>query len=122
MVDIPTVVALAHAIGPSLHAFVLLAPFGGLRTGEQLALRHRNVDLVQGVVWVRANAVNFTGRGRVVKEPKSEAGTGPIAMPQLVIDALAEHLDTYAQPGPDGSLFTSPRGHPTSHVDQIHRG
>jgi hypothetical protein len=42
LVDVATVIALTDAICPSLRAFVLLAGFGGLRTGEQLGLRRQD--------------------------------------------------------------------------------
>ena len=121
LVDVATVIALADAICPSLRAFVLLAGFGGLRTGEQLGLRRQDVDLDHGEVWIRQNAVNAPGQGRVVKAPKSEAGTRRVTIPTIALDALKGHMATYAQAGPEGFVFTSRRGQPINRQELSRR-
>src|SRR4051794_10299605 len=52
---VPTVaqvLALADAITPRFRALVLLAAFGGLRRGELLALRRRDLDLMHRTVTI----------------------------------------------------------------------
>jgi integrase len=61
---------------------------------------------------VRVQAQQLIGAGRLVTSPKSDAGTRKVALPQLVTDALGHHLDSYAQPGAEGVLFTGPKGGP----------
>jgi integrase len=39
--------------------------------------------------------------------PKTEAGRRTVTLPAVAAAALAEHLATYSQPGPDGLVFTS---------------
>lgn len=104
------VLDLANAIAPHLRAFVLLAGFGGLRTGELLGLERRDIDLLRGTVAVRRQAHEITGQGRTVTDPKSEAGRRSVAIPRAVVNALSEHLAAYSQPGPSGVLFTRPSG------------
>jgi hypothetical protein len=42
--------------------------------------------------------------------PKTEAGHRTVTLPAVAAAALAEHLSTYSQPGPDGLVFTSAEG------------
>ena len=112
MVDAATVLDLADAIGLRLRAIVLLAGFGGLRTGEILGLRRCDIDILRGFVRVREEAQEIVGRGRVVSDPKSEAGKRPVAMPKTVTRELEAHVGLFAQPGAEGAVFTAPRGGP----------
>ncbi|HZT66892.1 MAG TPA: site-specific integrase [Acidimicrobiales bacterium] len=112
MLDATTVLTVADAVDPRYRALVLLAGFGGLRTGEMLGLSRRDVDLMGGLVHVRHQSYEVKGKGRVLAAPKSEAGRRTVVLPALVVDALGDHLRTYAQPGPDGAVFTGPLGTP----------
>jgi integrase len=102
------VLALADAIGPRWRAMILLAGFGGLRLGELLALRQDHVDLDAGTVTVAEQVVNLEGGRRLVTEPKTDAGRRMVALPQLVIDAVAEHLKLHDDP--DAPLFPAEDG------------
>jgi len=112
MIDVATVLELAEAITPRLRGLVILAGFGGLRTGEMLALTRADVDLVHRTVRVRSAVQEITGAGRVVGSPKSGAGVRTVTVPRVVAQALDDHLGTYAQPGPDGIVFTQDKGGP----------
>lgn len=111
-VDTDLVLALAEDIDDRLRALVLLAGFAGLRTGELLGLRREDIDLIHGHIEVRVQAQELARRGRVVSDPKSDAGRRTVALPTLLNDELQIHLDTYAQPGRAGVLFTSADGRP----------
>jgi integrase len=99
------VLKLAGEIGPRFRALVLLAGFGGLRLGELLALRRRHIDLDAGTVTVDEQIVSLEGGRRLVTDPKSDAERRTVALPQLVIDALGEHLDRRGDEDPDALLF-----------------
>ena len=88
IVEAATILDLAAAINPRLRALIVLSGFGGLRTGELLALTRRDVDLVHKTVQVRASAAEINGSGRVLGPPKSEAGVRVIALPSLAVKAL----------------------------------
>ena len=77
---------------------ILLAGFGGLRLGELLALREHHVDLDAGTVTVAEQVVNLEGGRRLVTEPKTDAGRRVVALPQLVIDAVTEHVKLHDDP------------------------
>ena len=112
MIDTTVVLDLANAIDPRLEALVLLAGFVGLRTGELLGLRRCDVDLASGLLHVRVQAQQVSHAGRLVTSPKSDAGRRTVALPHLVTDALEHHVDSYAQPGAEGILFTGSKGRP----------
>jgi len=91
------------------RALVLLATFASLRWGEAIALTRNDIDLAARKVSVRRQYVELTGQ-LVLGPPKSQAGTGTVAIPASIIPALRDHLDTYV--GIDGTalVFTGPRG------------
>jgi integrase len=106
------VLDLAEAIEPRYSALILLAAFGGLRRGELLGLRRRNVDLEAGSVSIETQVVILADEGRRETAPKTQAGRRTVAVPAVVVGALAEHLDRYSEPGPDGFVFTGEKGRP----------
>lgn len=112
MVETSLVLDLADAIGARYRAFVLLAGFGGLRTGENLGLRRSDLDLLRGEVRVDVQAQEIAGHGRVTLAPKSEAGRRVVALPRVVVEALETHLATFTPPEPDAVVFTGPEGTP----------
>jgi integrase len=89
---------------------VLLAAWCALRRGELAELRRSDIDVRRGVLKVRRSVVFVPGRGPIVKEPKTEAGSRDVAIPPVLMPIVREHLLEHTQPGPDGLLFVSPRG------------
>ena len=57
-----------------------------------------------------SRAVSRTDAGLEAGPPKSEAGIRDVTVPEFLRADLAAHLLAHAQPGPDGLLFTTPRG------------
>ena len=43
-------------------------------------------------------------------QPKTDAGRRIVTLPKVAVEALTAHLDDYAEPDPDGLVFTTPRG------------
>ena len=80
--------------GEHHRALTLLCGLCGLRFGEAVALRRRDLDLDRGLVHVTRTATK-DGREKTVGAPKTAAGIRTVAMPQLVVDALRRlDLDT----------------------------
>ena len=51
------------------------------------------------------------GRRRIIDgDPKSRAGTRTVAFPADIVPELAEHLEYFADPKPNGFVFIGPRG------------
>lgn len=112
MVPTSLVLDLAEAMPERYRALVLLAGFGGLRTGESLGMRRVDVDPLHATVRVVEQAQEVIGRGRVTLEPKSDAGKRTVSLPGPVAVALDEHLAAYTGPAPTDPVFTCPTGTP----------
>jgi len=112
MVPTSLVLDLAEAMPDRFRALVLLAGFGGLRTGECLGLRRVDLDLLHATVRVVEQAQEVAGHGRITLEPKSDAGKRTVALPSPVVAALDAHLAAFTGPRPTDPVFTSPSGTP----------
>jgi len=110
-----TVFALADAIGNRYRCMVLLAGFLGLRRGELLGLRRRDINALQATVTVERQAVK-TGADRVEGPPKSRAGQRVRPLPPFLVEELAVHLDQFTGSDPDDVVFTGPRGEALSAI------
>lgn len=85
--DLPqTVQVLAAVRGSTLHIPVVLAALCGLRRGETLALRWRNVDLNAGQLSV-VESLEQTAEGLRFKSPKSGKGR-TVALSATVVEEL----------------------------------
>ena len=108
-VSIPQLHALAEAVPGRYRALVLVAGYGGLRWGELVGLRRRRVDLAGARIHVVEQLAEVAGKF-IVSPPKTAAGQRVVVLPAVAVAALADHLDDYATPGPDGLVFPSGRG------------
>lgn len=106
------VLRLATAIDPRYRALILLAATGGLRVGELLGLQRHHIDLDERTVHVEQQALELQDGTRIVTPPKTDAGRRTVAIPDTTADALAEHLDRYAQSSPDAWVFVGDHGGP----------
>jgi integrase len=76
--------------GHALEAPALISLHTGMRRGELLALKWRNIDLEDEVIRVR-ESLEQTRAGLRFKEPKSKAGNRDITLPALAVDILQAH-------------------------------
>jgi integrase len=106
--------SLADAMPAKHRALTLLSGFCGLRFGEAVALRRRDVDLTNGVVRIERGAVQLKGE-KSTNRPKTDAGIRSVHMPDIVVDALREHMaesitggrDALIFPGADGEILSN---------------
>jgi integrase len=104
--------ALADAVGMRWRLMVYLGAYGPLRPEELAGLRRRDVDLDTLRIRVRlAEPERMNGR-RVRGDTKSEAGTQTVILPAFLRRELRWHLESYAEPGPDGLIFVGEKGAP----------
>ncbi|MFJ4242775.1 tyrosine-type recombinase/integrase [Streptomyces iakyrus] len=104
--------ALANAVGMRWRLMVYLGAYGPLRPEELAGLRRRDVDLDNLRLRVRlAEPERMNGR-RIQGDTKSEAGTRTVILPAFLRRELRWHLESYAEPGPDGLLFVGEKGAP----------
>nr|PZN70317.1 MAG: hypothetical protein DIU55_11710 [Bacillota bacterium] len=83
--------ALSSAGWPSSTPALVLG-MTGLRRGELLALRWRNVDLERGVIHVE-EALIRVGRQYGVSKPKTKKGIRDVPIPSVVVSALRVHRE-----------------------------
>jgi integrase len=83
---------LSKLSGHPLYTRAIVSLFCGLRRGELLALRWRNVDLDRKIIKVREALEQTKDHGIVSKLPKTKAGKRDVTMPDIVIEALRSHL------------------------------
>lgn len=69
-----------------------------MRLGELLALRWKNVDLEQGIIWVRESVTRVKTHDPkdrktklIIQDPKTKSGYRDIPLPDIIIDMLKVH-------------------------------
>jgi integrase len=77
-------------VGDPFEALYVLAITTGMRRGELLALRWRDVDFDQGVLHVSAT-LHFVQGGPVFAEPKTDYSRRQIALTVLALEKLKQH-------------------------------
>lgn len=102
--------ALAEAMPEKLAITVLLGFWCSMRFGEITELRRKDVEITEksGVVHVRRAVQYAAGYGYTVGQPKTEAGVRDIAIPNLMLPALRDHLSRHVPLEPDALLVHSP--------------
>lgn len=83
--------ALVTAMPERLKVMTLLAAWCGLRFGELVELRRKDVDLRAGKIRVRRGAVRADG-AVIIDTPKSDAGVRDVAIPPHLVPAVTSHL------------------------------
>ncbi|MQA85623.1 MAG: tyrosine-type recombinase/integrase [Streptosporangiales bacterium] len=113
--SLPELEMLVSAMPERYRLMVLLAAWCALRFGELAELRRGDVDLKNKVLYVRRGVVTTRGNGRVVKDPKSEAGKRPVNIPPHLMPMVRDHLREHVATGRDALLFPS-ASDPTTHM------
>ncbi len=104
--------ALAVAMPAPLACLVHLAAWCGLRRGELLALRRRDVDILQRVVHVERSMAQLADGTILIKEPKTRVGRRPVAVPPHLVPVLEAHLRLHVNSSPEALVFTGDKGGP----------
>ena len=93
--------------GTLLYLPVVIAAGTGMRRGEVLALRWRDIDLTKRVAMV-ARSLSFVGGSPHYSAPKTAAGNRRVALPDFVVRALAEERGRIEQICDDAMMSFSP--------------
>ena len=101
--------ALADAMPEQYRALTLVCGLCGLRFGEAVALRRRDVDLEARTVRVTRTATRVDGAMRA-GPTKTKAGNRDVTLPRVVSEALREHLATLPVAGRDALIFPGKDG------------
>ena len=87
-----------------------------------IALTRQGIDPDAGTVRVRAGVAELRRGKRIAKLPKSKAGVRTVAVPEVILPSLRQHLDVYAEPGRDGRVFREAKGAiPRQHATEERR-
>lgn len=101
--------ALADAMPEKHRALTLICGMCGLRFGEAVALRRRDVNLEQRTLTVARTATRADGK-KSTGPPKTAAGRRTVAMPPSVTEALRVHLANQPVSGRDALIFPGANG------------
>ncbi len=104
---------LASEVPGRYRALVLMAGILGLRWGEAVGLRIRDIDFLRRTVTVSQVVEETAGHIAVVRGAKTDAGLRTLSAPAFLVDELARHLAEYRQilaGDPEGLVFVGPRG------------
>jgi len=82
--------------GRSIYMPVLMAASTGMRRGEVLALRWKDINLDRAMLQV-AQVAEETRAGVTVKEPKTERSRRTIALPARLVEELRKHKKELAE-------------------------
>lgn len=109
---IAQVAALAEEIRERYRAMVLVQAGCGLRIGELLALRVRDVDFLRRTLRVE-DQIDRSTRERV--PPKTPRSRRTLPLPDVVSSALARHIAEHPPTPGEGLLFHTRAGLPLAH-------
>ncbi len=87
---------LSAAAEDRLEALYVLALATGMRLGELLGLRWRDVDLRVGTLWV-SGSMQRTSKGLRLTEPKTARSRRQIVLSATAVEALRRHADKQEQ-------------------------
>lgn len=101
---------IANGMPDDEQLIVLLAGWCGLRLGEVLALRRKNVTRSKTAegsqTWINVEKqVQARGSGVREETPKSDAGVRSVPLPGALEKPLRQHLKTAVKKSPDALLF-----------------
>lgn len=77
--------------GNPLYLPVLIAVTTGMRRGEILGLRWKDIDLDKKRLYIRQIVIETRQYGLEVKQPKTDASSRTIALPQIAIEAIKKY-------------------------------
>ncbi len=99
---------LIESVPDRYSALLVLMAGTGLRPGEAFGLTIDRVDFLRRQLRVDQQLVLVSGPPTLAP-PKTKASMRTVPLPQVVVEALARHIEAYA-PGPSGLLFTASGG------------
>jgi len=77
--------------GNPLYLPVLIAVTTGMRRGEVLGLRWKDIDLDKKRLYIRQIVIETREYGLEVKQPKTDSSSRTIALPQIAIEAIKKY-------------------------------
>ena len=91
----PQLVSLVQELPGHYRALVLVGAVLGLRWGEAVGLRVRDVDFMRQTVTIAQTVEELSGHMRIVPEAKTRSSLRTLAVPNFLMDELTRHLQEY---------------------------
>jgi integrase len=107
--SLPELEALVNALPGRYRLMVLLAAWCAMRFGELAELRRGDIDVRNAVVHIRRGVI-WGDAGRVVKDPKSQAGKRTVNIPPHLMPTVRAHLAAHTRPARDALVFPAALG------------
>lgn len=104
---------LAAAVPGRYRALILVAAVTGLRWGEAIGLRVKDIDFLRRTITVAQVVEEVAGHLDVVAEAKSSSSLRTLTAPPFLVDELAQHLALHRKESmadQDALVFVGPRG------------
>ena len=102
--------SLAEAVPKRYHAMVILAAGTGLRQGEIFGLTLDRVDFLRRSARVDRQLVGIRGQAPKFGPPKTASSVRTVPLPDVVLEALSEHIRRFPPAALDGPIFTGSDG------------
>jgi integrase len=96
------------ARGQRWECVIVMGAVCGMRAGEALSLRYKDLDLTAGTVQVRRTLWK-----NKVYPPKTPSSRRTLKLPHIALEALKRHCEANGNPS-EGWLFPSKNGNPTA--------
>ena len=97
--------AIAEIVDPWWHPFVLVLAYCGLRPGEAVALRRRDLDDLGRLTVERGISEH---RGRLIEQDTKTHRARVVQVPASVLSELRDHLKANVPSDPESPVFTTP--------------
>lgn len=111
LLTLPELATVTAAMPERYRTAVPVTAWCGLRFGEMIELRRKDVvNGVDGMVLRVRRSATIVGNDLVVGTPKTDAGIRDIHVPPHVAAMLSTHMRRFTGPGPDAFAFTTTRG------------
>jgi len=104
-------VKVADSVPETYRAAVPVAAWCGLRFGELIELRRKDVHVSGDRMSLKIRrAATLVDKKLVTGQPKTDAGIRDVTVPPHVAKILREHMRQYTGRGPESFVFTTTRG------------
>lgn len=101
--------AVADQLPERYRFYVVLSAWCGLRFGEVIELRRKDVTKDGTLLRIRRAATLVDGK-LVVGQPKTDAGIRDVAVPPHIAQRLVAHMRSHTGRGPESFIFTTTTG------------
>lgn len=104
------IMTVAKLVIPRYYALVIILAVTGLRYGELMGLRRKDIDLAEGTIEVCRQRRWRRGTGWYDGPVKSKLSERVIHLDEREVRVLADHLDNFVGAGPEALVFTTSGG------------